>query len=475
MELMIPLKAQAGKPMYEQIYEYIKEEIRKGSLAAGTRLPSTRILAEHLKISRSTSQMAYDQLVSEGYIETIPCKGYFVLKIDELVEVEPETKMGFLVEPEQQEAELDVDFSPRGIDLTSFPYNTWRKVTRATLMDDDKEMFLTGSPQGEPGLREAIRGYLHSARGVNCTADQIIIGAGSEYLMMLLTQILGTSRTIAMENPTYRQAYRVFESLGCQMKPVEMDAHGMNVRLLEESGADIAYVMPSHQYPMGVVMPVKRRQELLSWAGRGEKRYLIEDDYDSEFRYRGKPVPALQGMDIQGKVIYMGTFSKSIAPAIRVGYLVLPAPLLAVYKRKCGFYASTVSRIDQKIIYQFLTEGHYERHLNRMRAIYKGKHDVLMSELKTLGTEFIVQGEYAGLHVLLKYRKAGMETWLVEEAAKARVGVYGISGFLIAPLADQKEKCVSTVVLGYARLNEDQIREGIRRLAAAWKCSRPCP
>ena len=293
--------------------------------------------------------------------------------------------------------------------------------------------------------------------------------------MMLLTQILGTSRTIAMENPTYRQAYRVFESLGCQMKPVEMDAHGMNVRLLEESGADIAYVMPSHQYPTGVVMPVKRRQELLSWAGRGEKRYLIEDDYDSEFRYRGKPVPALQGMDIQGKVIYMGTFSKSIAPAIRVGYLVLPAPLLAVYKRKCGFYASTVSRIDQKIIYQFLAEGHYERHLNRMRAIYKGKHDVLMSELKTLGTEFIVQGEYAGLHVLLKYRKADMETWLVEEAAKARVGVYGISGFLIAPLEDQKEKCFSTVVLGYARLNEDQIREGIRRLAAAWKCSRPCP
>ena len=147
--------------MYDKIYEYIKEDIRKVSLAAGTMLPSTRNLAEHLKISRSTSQMAYDQLVSEGYIETIPCKGYFVLKIDELVEVEPETKMGFLVDPEQQEAELDVDFSPRGIDLTSFPYNAWRKVTRATLMDDDKEMFLTGSPQGEPGLREAIRGYLH--------------------------------------------------------------------------------------------------------------------------------------------------------------------------------------------------------------------------------------------------------------------------------------------------------------------------
>ena len=177
---------------------------------------------------------------------------------------------------------------------------------------------------------------------------------------------------------------------------------------LEKSGAQVVYVMPSHQYPTGRMMPIGRRTELLNWAAREKERYIIEDDYDSEFRYRGKPVPSLQASDAAGKVIYMGTFSKSIAPAIRVGYLVLPAPLLAVYKRKCGFYASTVSRIDQKIIYQFLTEGHYERHLNRMRAIYKGKHDVLMSELKTLGTEFIVQGEYAGLHVLLKYRKAGM-------------------------------------------------------------------
>ena len=469
MELMIPFAAQTGQPMYEQIYEYIKEEIRKGSLVSGTRLPSTRTLAEHLKISRSTTQMAYDQLVSEGYIETVPCKGYFVLKIDELVEVEPETAKGFVVEPEQKERKFDIDFSPRGIDLTGFPYNAWRKVTRATLMDDDKEMFLTGSPQGEPGLREAIRGYLHSARGVNCSADQIIIGAGSEYLMMLLSQILGNNRTIAMENPTYRQAYRVFESLGCCMEPVEMDTHGMNVQLLENSKADIAYVMPSHQYPTGVVMPVKRRQQLLAWASQKEDRYLIEDDYDSEFRYRGRPIPALQGMDVRGKVIYMGTFSKSIAPAIRVGYLVLPPALLALYKKKCGFYASTVSRIDQKIIYQFLTEGYYERHLNRMRAIYKGKHDALMSELKLLGADFLVQGEYAGLHVLLKYRKPEKEEWLVEKAKEAGVGVYGISGFLIAPLTDEREADFSAVVLGYARLNEEQIRDGIHRLANAWK------
>jgi len=483
MDLMIPLKAQSGQPLYEQIYEYIKEEIRRGNLKSGVRLPSTRVLAENMKVSRSTTQMAYDQLTAEGYIETVPCKGYFVLTIDTLMEVEPESAGGFVVEPEQKENQVDIDFSPRGIDLTSFPYNAWRKVTKNTLVDDNKEMFLTGSPQGEPGLREAIRGYLHSARGVNCTADQIIIGAGSEYLLMLLSLVLGREKRVAMENPTYRQAYRVLASQGHQMVPVDMDAFGMNVKRLEESGAQAAYIMPSHQYPTGIVMPVKRRQELLAWAAKEQGRYLIEDDYDSEFRYKGKPIPALQGMDSQGKVIYIGTFSRSIAPAIRVGYLVLPKDLLYIYKKRYSFYASTVSRIDQKIIYQFLVEGHYERHLNRMRAIYKTKHDVLMSELRKLEPYFQIWGEYAGVHVLLKDRSHRGEGWLVHQAATAGVAVYGLSGYFInfqdelqqrpmeqaADIGEyHREAYGSTVILGYARLDETQIREGIARLYHVW-------
>lgn len=459
------MKAQAERPLYEQIYEYIKGEIRKGSLAAKTRLPSTRELAEHLKVSRSTTQMAYDQLSAEGYIETVPYKGCFVLKIDELVEVEPEITKGFLVEPERKEPAAFVDFSPRGIDLTSFPYNAWRKVTRNTLVDDNKEMFLTGSPQGEIGLREAIRAYLHSARGVNCRAEQIIIGAGSEYLLMLLSRILGQGRRIAMENPTYRQAYLVLESLGYDMASVKMDRYGMEVGLLEESGADVAYIMPSHQYPMGIVMPVKRRQELLSWASKKPGRYIIEDDYDSEFRYRGKPIPAMQGMDSAGKVIYIGTFSKSIAPAIRVGYLVLPKELLHIYKERYSFYASTVSRIDQKIIYQFLVEGHYERHLNRMRAIYKSKHDLLLGELKKMEGFFQIEGEFAGLHVLLNDEKKREERWLVDQARTAGVCVYGLSAYYIG---DSPSVDCSTIVLGYARLTEDQIRQGIARLYSVW-------
>lgn len=465
MELMIPLKSQSPIPMYEQIYEYIKKEIRRGSLKAMTRLPSTRVLAENLKVSRSTTQMAYEQLVSEGYIETVPCRGYFVTRIEELVEVEQESGEDFQSGLEMQSAQYLVDFSPRGIDLSHFPYNVWRKVTKNTLADNKKEMFLTGHPQGEPALREAIRGYLHSARGVNCHRDQIIVGAGSEYLLMLLSRILGPNRVIAMENPTYKQAYRVLSSLDYQVAPITMDRFGLDVSLLEESSADIAYVMPSHQHPMGIVMPVKRRQELLSWAGRVENRYLIEDDYDSEFRYKGKPIPALQGMDTAGKVIYIGTFSKSIAPAIRVSYVVLPSGLLSEYQKKAGFFLSTVSRIDQNILYQFLVGGFYERHLNRMRAVYKSKHDALLAALRELETDFSLNGEYAGLHVLLTDRRGRDEQWLLEQAKSVGVGVYPISAFFIQPHCGL---CPSTVVLGYANLDEEQIKTGIALLKKAW-------
>ncbi len=466
MELLVPLDSQSPSPLYEQIYQHIKEEVQEGGLAAGSRLPSTRVLAQNLKVSRSTTQMAYDQLQSEGYIEALPCKGYYVCETAALIKLRrvlPETAA-----KERQEVDRDykVDFSPRGIDLERFPFNTWRKLSRNTLVNDNKEMFAGGHPQGEEGLRRAIGDYLHSARGVNCSPEQIIIGAGSEYLLMLLSQILGNDTKLAMENPTYKQAYLVLRGGGHQILPVEMDGYGMDVKQLSGIQADVAYVMPSHQYPTGIVMPVKRRQELLSWAYRQPRRYLIEDDYDSEFRYKGKPIPALQGMDQGGRVIYMGTFSKSIAPAIRVGFMVLPEQLLGIYREKAGFYASTVSRIDQNILCQFINQGFYERHLNRMRGIYKSKHDVLLTGLKALEDRFDIRGEYAGLHVLLTHKKRAKEVLLVEQAARAGVKVYGISDAFIHP---SQHIFPSTVMLGYANLNEKGIEQGARLLNEAWR------
>ena len=463
MELMVPLNTQDKSPLYEQIYRYIKKEIRAGRIPAGSRLPSTRILAQNLKVSRSTTQMAYDQLLAEGYAEAFPCRGYFACKIDELVEVRqtaaaPETR-------KREESTCEVDFSPRGIDLDRFPFNIWRKISRNTLVDDNKAMFGAGDPQGEWNFRSAIGDYLHSARGVECSPEQILVGAGSEYLLLLLSQLLGRDRRIAMENPTYAQAYRVLTAQGHPVVPVEMDRRGMKVEELERSGAQAAYVMPSHQYPTGIVMPVKRRQELLGWAYGKPGRYLIEDDYDSEFRYRGKPVPALQGMDRGGRVIYLGTFSKSIAPAIRVGFMVLPQELLKVYRERAGFYSCTVSRIDQDVLYQFITQGHYERHLNRMRAVYKGKHDALLAGLRPLERAFSITGEYAGLHVLLTHKGGMEEAGLVRHAQAAGVRVYGISGSFIHP---EHNVYPSTVMLGYANLREEEIEKGCRLLEKAW-------
>ena len=358
-----------------------------------------------------------------------------------------------------------MDFSPRGIDLDRFPFNIWRKISRNTLVDDNKAMFGAGDPQGEWNFRSAIGDYLHSARGVECSPEQILVGAGSEYLLLLLSQLLGRDRRIAMENPTYAQAYRVLTAQGHPVVPVEMDRRGMKVEELERSGAQAAYVMPSHQYPTGIVMPVKRRQELLGWAYGKPGRYLIEDDYDSEFRYRGKPVPALQGMDRGGRVIYLGTFSKSIAPAIRVGFMVLPQELLKVYRERAGFYSCTVSRIDQDVLYQFITQGHYERHLNRMRAVYKGKHDALLAGLRPLERDFSITGEYAGLHVLLTHKGGMEEAGLVRRAQAAGVRVYGISGSFIHP---EHNVYPSTVMLGYANLREEEIEKGCRLLEKAW-------
>lgn len=480
MELIVPLNVQGDRPLYEQIYQYIKDEIRRGNIRPEKQLPSSRELAKSLKVSRSTTQLAYEQLVSEGYLEAVPRKGYFAASLDGIfppvarsaATVRSDQKIKLSAGTEQENArrqlfrdEFEVDFSPRGIDLEGFPYATWRKISRSVLKEEDRELFLKGAPQGDLILREAIRDYLHAARGVNCDASQIIIGAGNEYLLMLLSQLIGRDAVIAMENPTYRQAYRVLSGVGHKVMPVGIDKNGFCVKELNGQDVQAAYVMPSHQFPTGIVMPVRRRQELLSWAGEEPGRYLIEDDYDSEFRYKGKPIPALQGMDQNGRVIYMGTFSKAIAPAIRVGYMVLPESLLSMYLEKGRFYSSTVSRVDQRILANFISGGYFERHLNRMREIYKGKHDVLLGELKPLEKRFEITGEFAGLHVLLKDKKKETEQSLLEKAAKNRVRVYELSGFY---MEEAQAKETSTIVLGYAGLTEEKIRKGVELLREAF-------
>ena len=479
LPIQIQLHPESDKTLYEQIYEFIKDEIRTGRLLRNEKLPSTRFLAEYLQVSRTTVDMAYEQLVSEGYLEAEARKGYFVSAFEELYAID-EMPRGELPEANRQseQAAGRYDFSPNAIDMRYFPYATWKKITKNILVDANSKMFSLGDPQGDLKLRSTICRYLLGSRGVNCEPEQIIIGAGNDYLLLLLEKILGRHVHVAMENPTYVRAYQIFRSCAYPVSFVPVDESGMRVDCLRRTDARVAYVMPSHQYPMGVSMPIGRRMELLRWASEADGRYLIEDDYDSEFRYKGKPLPSLQASDVDGKVVYIGTFSKAIAPAIRISYMVLPYPLLERYRSECGFYSSTVSRIDQAILNEFIQDGYFERYLNKMRKQYREKHDLILNELKSLEKTFRISGSNAGLHVVLTDRRGRTEEELARAAADADVKVYRMQDFRMKNSESNAlgvGSCDSgqtdepaMLILGYGALTPEEIREGISLLKEVW-------
>lgn len=479
--ITIPIDVKSKVPIYEQIYKFIREEIRNGNMECGFKLPSSRGLAAHLEVSRNTIDMAYGQLLSEGYIEAQPKRGYYVCDLENLY-IE-ENKNGALRDnirkEEKKQASITgaefasikkwkVDFSPSGVDMEYFPYSKWRKLMKECLIDDNRELFLSGEHQGDIQLRQAVQAYLYQSRGVRCDVEQIVIGAGSDYMLLLLSRILNRKSVVGMENPGYKQAYTIFESVGYDVIPISVDEQGMQIEQLEMTDATLAYVTPSHHFPIGTVMSASRKQRLLAWANQGEQRYIIEDDYDSEFRYFGKPIPALQSQDPFGRVIYMGTLSKAIAPGIRLSFMVLPWKLLERYHDKAGFYFSTVSRIDQKVIGEFLLQGHFERHLNRMRKIYKAKHDVLLQALKETSLPIQIAGDSAGLHILLQFEKkqdnaSEIEKSLSMLAARQGVKVYPLSDYYM-----KEEGRRPSILLGFARLTEMEIVEGVHLLETAW-------
>ena len=468
-ELMIPLDTKSLTPLYQQIEEYLKQEIQEGRLVAGMRLPSSRALSANLLVSRSTIETAYDQLVAEGYIEPVAYKGYYVCEIEGIYFQKSEyTKQN---NPEKTEIKqrrklqkYRYDFALNGIAPESFPTHTWKQLAKQVLSDSTEEIFAQGNPYGEDSFREAIAEYLYHARGVKCEKSQILVGAGNDYLLMVLATLFECNKKVAMENPTYLSAWYDLKHTGCSMCTVKSDEMGICIEELEKTGADVVYVMPSHQFPMGTVMPLKRRMELLRWADENQT-YIIEDDYDSEVRYKGKPIPALQGFDKNERVIYIGTFSKSIAPSIRISYMALPKKLMRYYQSRYPF-AVTISKVDQKIVELFLRNGHYERHLNRMRRLYKSKHDWILRWVKEEMSEICsCFGEHAGIHLLLRFHNGISEDEAVERAKSAGIRVYGLSEFFV----QEKKETEAVVLIGYATLTEEEIKEALQILSRIWK------
>lgn len=460
------------EPIYMQIYDYICAEIRSGNLRPGDRLPSSRQLSVHLQVSRNTVDMAYGQLNAEGYIESRPKQGYYICDItNHIPAIFPSDAPAVPPSPRPASpSSVCFDFNPNGIDLEYFPYNIWKKTMKDILYNDSQDnLLLPGDPQGDLGLRQAIAGYLHQSRGVRCDASQVIVGAGTDFLLILLYQLLGAKAVYAVENPGYFQAYQVLSHIGASTVPVSMDGSGIHMDDLYHSGASVAYVMPSHHFPTGIVMPIKRRLELLAWAGNCPDRYIIEDDYDSEFRYKGRPIPSLQGIDTSGHVIYMGTFSKALTPAMRVGYMVLPPSLLSRYRQQLSFYSSSVSRSEQKFLTLFIRRGQFERHLNRMRNVYKEKRDYILKAFQPYRQFLTISGENSGLHMLLHFKDGRTTTQLLSQAAEQGIRLYQVSDYSMDTRSSSAFD--DHIILGYAALPMDRLETGLSRLLDVWFAS----
>lgn len=427
IEITPVLDNKNGKPLYIQLANYIKQEILSGRIKPKEKLPSKRNLSNYLGLSLNTIQSAYEQLCAEGYIESKPRKGLFVTTFDNDIIFNQRDFEKLESKSKQVQVNAKIDFNSGKVDLEHFPYAIWRKLTIQSLYEDQGELFYNGNPQGELLLREQIAAYLFASRGVRCSAEQIIIGAGTQVLIGLLCILIGKEHIYALENPGFHRTRMTLQDLGVHTVSIPLDEDGMNINQLKNTNANVVYVTPSHQFPYGMIMPISRRMDLLKWAEE-KNGYIIEDDYDGEYRYKGKPIPSLQGLGTKDNVVYLGTFSKSLIPSIRISYMVLPSSLMKKYQEHFTIYKQTVSRLHQDTLYRFMKNGLWQSHLNKMRTLYRKKHSTLMLAVKNyLGEKVNIIGEKSGLHIVLEVKNSMEEDELINTAMNVGVKVYPLS------------------------------------------------
>ncbi|AZB42147.1 PLP-dependent aminotransferase family protein [Bacillus sp. FJAT-42376] len=444
-----------GSPLFVQLYEQIKQSINDGTLASDSKLPSKRKLSLQLNISVNTVESAYAQLEAEGYIEARPRKGWYVLHFENTLFSHPSSLQE---KNEDTPVQPVIDFS-QTIDTDKFPYAQWKKCSVEALHKD--ELFHTGHLFGEKELREEIAAYLFRARGVRCHTDQVIIGAGTHILLEKAARILG-AETFAIEDPGY---HRTRDSLkDYSLIPIPLDESGMDIKALKSSNATAVYITPSHQFPYGTVMPVKRRLELLEWAAEETNRWIIEDDYDGEFRYEGRPIPSLQSLSQNEDVLYFGTFSKSFIPSLRISYMILPEKLMRSAEPQLMAFKQTVSRFHQHALSLFMARGFWEQHLNRMRTHYRKKHSLLIRQMQAVFQDRIrIIGEKSGMHILIQAENGMSEEELITAAGRQGVKVYPASLYFVKVKPEKP-----LLFIGFGGVTEEEIVVGIELLRRAW-------
>ncbi len=485
MDLAITLDDSLAQPLYRQLYEGLREAILSGLLTPGRRIPSSRTLARELSVSRNTVTQAYAELEAEGYLDGHLGSGTYVSR--ELPEERPSgaaervardnrggrrgllaprwspaARQAAAAEPESLPRGLPYDFHPGQGAWDGFPAETWRRLLARQWRRSWRETMDYGEPGGYRPLREEVAGFLARSRAVRCTPEEVVIVNGTQQALDLLARVLlEPGDRVGIENPGYPSARQLFASQGIRFVPVSVDQEGMVVEELWGSSARLALVSPSHQFPTGAVLSLPRRLSLLAWA-RSEDALVVEDDYDSGFRYEGRPLASLQGLDDSGSVVYLGSFSKVLFPSLRVGYAVLPRGLVEPFQAAKELTDRQTPILEQQLLAGFLGEGHFERHLRRMRLLYRERRHVLVEALeRRLAGAIHLIGANAGMHLMVRLLLPVEESWVADRAASLGVAVYPAGPYYYGPSPGP------ALVFGYAGMSEAQIREGVERLARA--------
>lgn len=454
-----------GMSLYEYLYTCIKDDILSFRLSPDEKLPSKRALAKNLDISTITVEAAYGQLMAEGYIYSVPKSGFYVSHIASSGSISEKSVVSPANEKTDSEDAFFADFVKNNAASDNFPFTVWTKLMRETMSDERKKLMVSSPSTGIYELRKAIADYLFQFRGMKVSADRIIIGAGTEYLYSLIIQLLGRSKRYALEDPGYRKIYHIYKANEVDCVHVPLDSQGIDIEMLEKSHADVLHISPSHHFPTGIVTPVSRRYELLSWASKSNERYIIEDDYDSEFRLLGKPIPSLQSIDVLEKVIYINTFSKSLTPTIRISYMVLPEKLMKKYNEKLSFYSCTVANFEQYTLASFIQRGYFEKHINRMRNFYRSQRDCLMETIKnhTLYEKVTITEENSGLHFLLTAETDLSDSELIRKAREKGINVSCLSQYCF----ENRNRKEHTLIINYSGIDRKRMKEAVERLFEA--------
>jgi len=473
MNLVIPLADHAG-PLSRQIYSGLRDAVLSGKLRAGERLPSTRELAEQLHVSRTVVLLAYDQLLAEGYASGRRGAGTYVTGTLNLRVMHPQTqsfrfrlsqygKRVASAPPEirddrRRPASLRYDFIYGRSNIDLFPFETWRRILLRNARRAPVHELDYGSAAGAPALQQAIAAHLQRSRGVVCEPSQVLIVNGSAQALDLIIRVLvEPNDSIAVEDPGYQGTREALRAAGARLRPVPVDRDGIVPEKIPP-GTRMVFVTPSHQFPTGAVLPLSRRLALLDWARRNHA-VIVEDDYDGEFRYGGQALASLQGLDREGRVLYLGTFSRTVFSALRIGYLVAPRALMPALTSAKWISDRHTSTLEQQTLAEFLTSGLYERYLRRVRRSNAARRDALLESIGSVfGNTVDVTGQGAGAHIVLWPDRRANEAGVIARAQQRGVGIYGISGHYV------RKPRRPGLILGFARLSPAEIRDGVARL-----------